>query len=186
MISAAIISAIPNLINLFTSNDKKQATADLAKTVASQAADILGIEDKSPSGVLDAISKDPQLAYKLKELESKHEIAIKQLDLKELELNFTYEQKQNEEITKRWDSDNKSDSRFAKLLRPALTAYLVVVVTVLAIIDGNVGDITIKEHWVTLFTTLCVSAVTAYFGLRTYEKRTGTSKWNTSQNKENR
>lgn len=97
--------------------------------------------------------------------------------LKNKELDYTQETKQEENITNRWESDNNGDSRFAKLLRPVLTAYLIIIVTLLALLDGNIKDFSIKEQWVELFTILCLAAVNGYFVLRTYEKRTGTSVW---------
>ena len=80
-------------------------------------------------------------------------------------------------VTNRWESDNKIGSKFAKLIRPMLVTYLVLIATTLALLDGNIAGFTIKSVWVDLFSNLAFLSVTAYFGLRTYEKRTGTSVW---------
>lgn len=133
---------------------------------------------------LDAKELTPEDKQKILD----NEFKIKFLNFDELKLklesklegkriNNEHEQKAEENITNRWTSDNNADSRFAKLLRPVLTAYLVFIVTVLSLLDGNVQGFNIKDVWVTLFTSLCMTAVGGYFVLRTYEKRTGTSVW---------
>ena len=88
-----------------------------------------------------------------------------------------FESAYQEQLTKRWESDNKSESWLAKNVRPLSLVYLMIVVTLLAITDGNVGGFSIKEIWITLFTVLTVTAFTAYFGSRGYEKVKGVSKW---------
>lgn len=105
------------------------------------------------------------------------EVQLKRLDFKELKLEYDQRNKEEEEKTNRWVSDNESGSTFAKLVRPGLVVYLIVVTSLFALFDGNVGDFKVKEHWVTLFTSLTITAIGGYFTLRTYEKRTGTSKW---------
>lgn len=104
-------------------------------------------------------------------------LEIEKLDFKKLQLQYENEQKGEQQITDRWKSDNSSDSRIAKLTRPLLVIYLVLAVTLMAILDGNVSSFSIKEHWVTLFTSLSLTALGGYFTLRTYEKRTNTNGW---------
>jgi hypothetical protein len=100
----------------------------------------------------------------------------KENEVKKMQL--THGEKAEEEITKRWVSDSNSDSRIAKLTRPMLVIYLMIITTVLAFMDGNVLEFSIKTVWVDLFTNLAITAIGGYFVLRTYEKKTGTSKWN--------
>lgn len=166
----SLIAAAPALIRLFTDDDKSKAAIDLTKTVAKEASNALGIEAKDENDVMKHLESNPQDVLKLKELENRYKYDIKKL---EFEKQKMYEQN----TTQRWESDNKSGSNFARLLRPGLTVYLVVIATLLAFADGNAGDMKIKEHWATLFTTLCITAVGGYFTLRTYEKRTNSSKW---------
>lgn len=104
-------------------------------------------------------------------------LELERLDFKKLQLEYEARQKSEAEITKRWESDNNSDSRIAKMTRPMLVIYLVFAVTLLAILDGNLSGFSIKDSWVTLFTSLALTAVGGYFALRTYEKRTGTNVW---------
>lgn len=105
------------------------------------------------------------------------EFKLKELNFKELQAQIKAREIEEQEKTKRWESDNKSGSTFAKLVRPVLVVYLMIVVTLLALLDGNLEGFAIKESWVVLFTSLAVTALGGYFTLRTYEKRTKSNKW---------
>lgn len=172
-----LLSAAPSLFKLFTSEDKSDAVKELTTNVVTTAAKELGVSLNTKEDLLQEITKNPDAVIKLKELDNQYALRIEELKLESKKLDYQNEQNQEGNITNRWQSDNNSDSRFAKLLRPALTAYLVLIVTILAILDGNVGSFVIKEVWVSLFTLLCSTSVGGYFVLRTYEKRTGTSVW---------
>ena len=115
---------------------------------------------------------------KLKHLEFNSKLELEKLALSNKKEDNRHEESQEININKRWESDNDSDSRIAKLVRPLLVIFLVLICTILSVIDGNIDGFAIKEAWVTLFTSLAVTAVSGYFVLRTYEKRTNTSKWN--------
>lgn len=172
-----LLAAAPGIYKLFTSDDKSEAIKDLTKNVVNTAGEKLGIDFKDKYSLVKHIQENPQTIIELKKLEHDYSISIEKLKLEDKKLDYEHENTQEQNRTERWKSDNSADSRFAKLLRPGLTAYLVLVVTILAILDGNVGSFQIKEVWVSLFATLCGTAVGGYFVLRTYEKRTGTSVW---------
>lgn len=59
------LSAIPSLINLFTSDNKTDAVIDLAN----KAGELLGVEDKSPESIVKHLESNPDAVIKLKELE---------------------------------------------------------------------------------------------------------------------
>lgn len=172
-----LLAAAPNIYKLFTSDDKTEAVKDLTKNVIQNVGKEFGVDFESKDDVAKYLEKNPEAVIKLKELENQYALRIEELKLEDKKLDYEYEQKQEENRTERWKSDNSADSRFAKLLRPGLTVYCILVVTVLAILDGNVGSFNIKEVWTTLFVALCLTTVNGYFVLRTYEKRTGTSIW---------
>lgn len=104
------------------------------------------------------------------------EIQMRKMDIEELIVEYNQQNKEESEKTKRWESDNKSEGKFNKNIRPMLVTYLVFVSTILAILDGNVSEFTIKEVWVSLFTALTVTSVSGYFVLRSYEKSKGVHK----------
>ncbi len=172
-----LLNAAPSIYKLFTSDDKTEAVKDLTKNVLTSASNLIGVNVETKDDLVKHLGENPELIIALKKLDNEYAIRIEELKLEDKKLDYENGQKQEENVTTRWQSDNNADSRFAKLLRPALTAYLVLIITILAILDGNVGAFEIKEVWVTLFTSLCMTAVGGYFVLRTYEKRTGTSKW---------
>ena len=84
-----------------------------------------------------------------------------------------------EQVTKRWESDMQSDSFLSKNIRPMVLIYLTVIFTVCAFFDGNIGEFKISEEYIPIFQTLLVTVYGAYFVGRTWEK----AKSITSKNK---
>lgn len=172
-----LLSSTPAIYKLFTSEDKSEATKELTKSVIATAAKEFGVELNSKDDLLNEITKNPEAVIKLKEIDTAYALRIQELKLEDKKLDYNHENTQEGFKTEKWKSDNEYGSKFARLLRPGMTAYLILVVTLLAICDGNIGSFNIKEVWVTLFTSLCLTSVGGYFVLRTYEKRTGSSNW---------
>ena len=77
---------------------------------------------------------------------------------------------EQQEITKRWQSDMNSDNWLSKNVRPLILLYLTFMMTLLAVLDSVVKGFVVKEMWVTLLTTLLLAVYVAYFGGRSYEK----------------
>ena len=76
------------------------------------------------------------------------------------------------ELTKRWRSDNASDSWLAKHTRPIIVLSLVVVLFIFIVLDSMDIAFEIRDAWVTLYEVLIVTAVGGYFTLRSvYDKR---------------
>lgn len=96
---------------------------------------------------------------------------------KAAELEFNYER----ELTERLRIDMTSDSWLSKNVRPLTLIYLLIVVSVLAVTDGNLAvkflawDIDwsfhVRDLYITLFSNLLLSAVSFYFISRGFEKR---------------
>lgn len=78
--------------------------------------------------------------------------------------------KAQEEVSRRWEADMKSDSFLSKNIRPMVLIYLTVILTVCAFFDGNVGEFIIAEEYIPIFQTLLVTVYGAYFVGRTWEK----------------
>lgn len=90
--------------------------------------------------------------------------------LREIELETKFE----EEISKRWESDNQNGSILAKNVRPATLVYLLAILTVMAFFDGNVGGFKINPAYIDIFQALSITAIGGYFTLRSIEKVKGT------------
>jgi hypothetical protein len=75
-----------------------------------------------------------------------------------------------QEVTKRWESDNKNGSKFAKNIRPSVLAFTNLVVFILCVLDST-KVITVKDNWIDLYVTTLTLVNTAYFGLRSWDKR---------------
>ena len=78
--------------------------------------------------------------------------------------------KAQEEVSKRWEADMKSDSFLSKNIRPMILIYLTVIFTSLAFFDGNIGEFGLAKEYIPIFQTLLVTVYGAYFVGRTWEK----------------
>ena len=74
------------------------------------------------------------------------------------------------EITKRWESDNKSDSTLAKNIRPLSLIFLTISLIVFILLDGFDINFGVDSGWVDLLKSLLITVYVAYFGSRGAEK----------------
>ena len=89
-----------------------------------------------------------------------------QLALKEMEQDILEQQ----EVSKRWVSDNQTASYLTRNIRPLSLAFLNVTLFLGMMLDSLFSGFTIKEHWVTLLGSLLMLAYGGYYGVRTVEK----------------
>lgn len=79
-------------------------------------------------------------------------------------------QDSEQQLTDRHANDMKSDSWIAKAIRPATMVTIVVSTITMAITDGNIGGVTIKDHYITLLEAWGSLTFMFYFGSRGAEK----------------
>ena len=132
---------------------------EFLKNKAPQLLDILGgiLPDSGGLGVVkNLISKDKSIPAKDKET------ALKLLEQDMVEM---------QEVTKRWDSDMKSDSWLSKNTRPLSLVFLTVMAVALIWVDSVENTpFTVSAGWVNLLQTLLTTVYIAYFGSRGAEK----------------
>ena len=90
----------------------------------------------------------------------------------EFERLYAEERKSMEDnVTRRWEADMKSDYWLPSNIRPLVLTLLSVSVVTFAAIDGmdNV-PFTLGPRWIDLLTTLTSAVFVAYFGGRSWEK----------------
>ncbi len=75
-----------------------------------------------------------------------------------------------QEITKRWESDMKSDSYLSKNTRPLTLIFLTVSLVIFILLDGFDISFSIDGGWVDLLKSLLITVYVAYFGSRGAEK----------------
>ena len=124
----------------------------------SKIADIVGdlLPDSGVLGVVkNLIDKDDVMPAQDKET------ALKLLEQDIVEM---------QEVSKRWESDMKSDSWLSKITRPMTLIYLTVMMSLYIILDSLDIAFNIDESWVELLKTLLVTIYVAYFGSRCFEK----------------
>ena len=105
--------------------------------------------------VKNLIDKDPDLPPQDKET------ALKLLEQDTIEL---------QEISKRWESDMKSDSWLSKNTRPMALIFLTVSMVIIMLLDSFKIEFIVEEGWVDLLKSLLITVYVAYFGSRGAEK----------------
>jgi hypothetical protein len=115
-------------------------------------ADKLGVP-ASIGDVTKALESNPELALKLKEIDTRA---------------FEAEQKG---VSDRWAADMNSDSWLSKNIRPMTLIYILTAYLAMALLDG--AGFKIAEAYVTLLGQWGMLVMGAYFGGRTLEKLKG-------------
>ena len=75
-----------------------------------------------------------------------------------------------QEISKRWNSDMKSDSWLSKNTRPMTLIFLTISMVFLILLDSFEIDFSVDSGWVDLLKSLLITVYVAYFGSRGAEK----------------
>ena len=74
-----------------------------------------------------------------------------------------------EQITRRWESDNKAGWLPANI-RPLTLAFLVVSTVLLIFKECGVISFKVKDNWIDLLQLTLITVIGAYFGGRSFEK----------------
>ena len=142
---------------------KKFSETKVGQFLAGAAPGILGtVGDVLPDNgvfglVKNLIQKEPDTVLPPGDKEK----AIKLLEIDIIEM---------QEISKRWQSDMKSDSWLSKNTRPMTLIFLTISMVLLILLDSFEWSFTVSTGWVDLLQTLLVTVYVAYFGSRGAEK----------------
>jgi len=133
---------------------------DFLRSIKGVAPDILNLAGSVTGFSLlnklgDAISKTDTISPEDKE------IALELLKMDIIE---------SQEITKRWESDNLSDSWLSKNVRPMALIFLTISMAIYIVIDSSVSGFVVKNEWIDLLSSLLLLIYAAYFGGRSLEK----------------
>jgi hypothetical protein len=80
------------------------------------------------------------------------------------------ESQAQEQVTRRWEADMKSDNWLSKNIRPLICIFLTAIFVVLSVFDGNIGEFAIQESYIPIYQTLLITVYGAYFAGRSIEK----------------
>ena len=116
---------------------------------------VAAIDGGNPIDVIKAITEDKDIPVKDKETM----LADLEQDVIEMQ-----------EITKRWESDNKADSFLTKNIRPLSLAFLTLSLFIYVILDSSLQSFNIDQQWISLLGNLLMLVYGGYFGARTLEK----------------
>lgn len=144
-----------------SSTKKKFKDTKVGQFLSKAAPGILGtvgnvLPDNGVFGIVkNIISKDETLPPEDKEKAMK----LLEMDITEMQ-----------EVSKRWDSDMKSDSWLSKNTRPMSLIFLTISMVLLILLDSFEWSFSVSTGWVDLLQTLLVTVYVAYFGSRGAEK----------------
>lgn len=141
-------SRVGDALRWLVANGKK-----VAPELLDIAGNITGIE--SLNLLSDKIKNDGQLSD-----------VDKQMLLAELEFDVI----EMQEVTKRWTSDNATDSFLTKNIRPMVLAFLTLTLFIYIILDSSIGGFNIASEWIDLLSSLLLLVYGGYFGARSAEK----------------
>ena len=142
---------------------KKFKDTKVGKFLSKVAPSILGtvgsvIPDAGVLGLVkNLISKEPDIIISPQDKET----ALKLLEQDMLEM---------QEVSKRWESDMKSDSWLSKNTRPMTLIFLTISLVIFILLDGFDIAFGIDTGWVDLLKSLLITVYVAYFGSRGAEK----------------
>jgi len=117
------------------------------------------------AGNITGIDSLKQLSKKIKESDKLSEID-KQILLEELR----YDMLEMQEVTKRWISDNQTESYLTRNIRPLTLAFLTATLFIYIILDSSIQGFKIDDNWIDLLSSLLLLVYGGYFGARTVEK----------------
>jgi len=131
---------------------------------------LLGTAPKLVDGISDVLP-DQGLLGVVKNLIKKEDPVIlppedKEKALKLLEQDMV----EMQEISKRWDSDMKSDSWLSKNTRPMTLIFLTISLIILIVLESSNIQFDVDGGWVDLLKSLLITVYVAYFGSRGAEK----------------
>ena len=93
----------------------------------------------------------------------------KELKIKFEQMILDAQANAEEQITRRWESDNKAGWLPANI-RPLTLAFLVESTVLLIFIEGGVISFEVKDNWIDLLQLTLITVIGAYFGGRSFEK----------------
>lgn len=142
---------------------KKFSETKVGQFLSQKVPSILGVvgdvlPDAGVLGIVKGlIEKEPDIVLPPEDKEK----AMKLLELDMVEM---------QEVSKRWESDMKSDSWLSKNTRPLSLIFLTISMVLLILLDSFEWSFGVSEGWVDLLQTLLVTVYVAYFGSRGAEK----------------
>ena len=140
---------------------KKFSETKVAKFLKSSAPAILDI--------LGNVTPDAGVFSVVKNLITKNDVLPPKDKETALEL-LKMDMAESKEVSKRWDSDMKSDSWLSKNTRPLTLVFLTISTVVLVLLDSLDIEFGVSSEWIDLLKSLLITVYVAYFGSRGVEK----------------
>jgi len=150
-------------------NKKKFTETKVGKFLTEKVPSIIGlvgdvVPDAGILGIVKGlIQKEPDIVLPPKDKET----ALELLKMDQIEM---------QEVSKRWDSDMKSDSWLSKNTRPMTLIFLTFSTVLIILLDSLNIEFGVGVEWIELLKSLLITTYVAYFGSRGVEKFKSISK----------
>ena len=150
-------------------NKKKFTETKVGKFLTEKVPSIIGlvgdvVPDAGILGIVKGlIQKEPDIVLPPKDKET----ALELLKMDQIEM---------QEVSKRWDSDMKSDSWLSKNTRPMTLIFLTFSTVLIILLDSLNIEFGVGVEWIELLKSLLITIYVAYFGSRGVEKFKSISK----------
>ena len=110
----------------------------------------------------------PEQALALKQLEFEREEELQRMALEGRKLDIELERIAQDNVSRRWEADLKSDSWLSKNIRPMVLIYLLGAYTILSLMSAF--GMNVNESYVSLLGQWGMLVMSAYFAGRSFEK----------------
>ena len=110
----------------------------------------------------------PEQALALKQLEFEREEELQRVALEGRKLDMELERIAQDNVSRRWEADLKSDSWLSKNIRPMVLIYLLGAYTILSLMSAF--GMNVNESYVSLLGQWGMLVMSAYFAGRSFEK----------------
>ena len=128
----------------------------MGKFLAKAASLLGGNVLKDVGGILDDLTTSKE-----EKLEAKRKLE---------EILLKAEADAQEQVSRRWEADMKSDNWLSKNIRPLTLAFLTIILVILSFLDGNIGGFVMDAAYKPIYQTLLITVYGAYFAGRSIEK----------------
>lgn len=131
-------------------------------------------------GIVDSVGKitDELIASDEERLEKEiekqktilqHKVEMAKLNIEDKRIDYGLAENEMNNITNRWVSDN-SGNFLTRSVRPLTLIYMMVILSIMAFMDGNIGEFKINPAYIQLFQGLTMTVFIAFFGGKTIER----------------
>lgn len=149
-LAGAVISAIPSIIKLFNSDERGDGVKELTSTIVKEAGQALDVEFNTKDDVLNHLAQNPEAAFKLRDIETKHIQALASLELENKKEDNRHEESFYTKAHETYQNNNVMADSIAKQIisrnLPIIGALVVINILVVYFMQEHASLIAIASN----------------------------------------